>query len=53
MYNLIEYSESIRRFRQYYRDEPILNDNNVIIGFPANGNNSNLFKIKEKITENT
>ena len=36
---------------QYYRDESVLNDNNVIIGFPTNDNNSNLLKIKQKMTE--
>ena len=36
---------------QYYRDEPVLNDNNVIIGFPTIDNNSNLLKIKQKMTE--
>ena len=38
---------------QYYRDEPALNINNAIIDFPANNNNSSLFKFKEKITEQT
>ena len=38
---------------QYYRDEPALNINNAIIDFPANNNNSILFKFKEKITEQT
>ena len=38
--------------RQYYRDEALLDKNNNIIDFPANNNNSILFKFKE-ITEQT
>ena len=53
MYNLIEYidvywttSESLR---QYYRDEPALDDNNNIIDFPANNNNSILLRFKQQL----
>ena len=38
--------------RQYYRDEPLLAKSNNIIDFPANHNNSILFKFKQ-ITEQT
>ena len=37
---------------QYYRDEPILDDDNII-DFPDDKNNSILFKFKEKITGKT
>ena len=50
VYNLIEcrnaYSKTSGRLWQYYRDEPALNNNNNIIDFPANNNNSILFKFK-------
>ena len=36
---------------QCYRDESVLNDNKVIIDFPAKYNNSNLFKFKQEITD--
>ena len=50
MFNLIEYSSAYWKTSgslwQYYRDEPAIDDNNNIIGFPANNNNSNSFKFK-------
>ena len=56
MYNLTEYtdnySETSGCLWQFYRDEPALN-NNVIINFPADDNNSNSFKFKQKITGET
>ena len=40
MYNLIEYSDAYLKTSgslcQYYRDEPALENNGNIIGFPAN-----------------
>ena len=40
MYNLIEYSDNYSKIygnlRQYYRDEPSLNNNDVIDNFPGN-----------------
>ena len=57
MYNLIEYSDvfsaTLGRLRQCYRDEPALDNNNNIIDFPADNNNSILFKFKHQITEET
>ena len=54
MYNLLEYSDicskTLRRLWQYYRDEPVLNDTNVIIDFPVDDNNGNSYKFKQKIT---
>ena len=51
MYNLIEYSDNYSKIygnlRQYYRDEPSLNNNDVIDNFPGN---RALFKYKQKIT---
>ena len=35
---------------QYYRDEPALDDNSNITDFPADNNNSDSFKFKQKIT---
>ena len=35
---------------EYYRDEPALDNNNIIIDFPNNNNNSILFKFKQQIT---
>ena len=32
---------------QNYRDEPDLDNNNIIIDFPANNNNSTSFKFKK------
>ena len=57
IYNLTEYSdiysETSGSVQQYYRDEPALGNNNNIIDFPADNNNSALFKFKQKITEQT
>ena len=57
MYNLIEYSyaysETSGSLWQYYRDEPALDNNNNIIDFPANNNNSTSFKFKMKVTGQT
>ena len=57
MYNLIEcsypYSKASGSLWQYYRDEPALDANSNIIGFPANNNNSNPFKFKQQITGQT
>ena len=53
MYNLIEYSDNYSKTSgslwQYYRDEPRLNANGNIPGFPADNNNSPSFKFKTKI----
>ena len=44
----------IRRHRQYYRDEPAIENNNNINDFPTNNNNSkNSFKFKQQITGKT
>ena len=44
MYNLIEYSDVYSNTSgslwQYYRDEPALDNNNNLIDFSANNNNS-------------
>ena len=45
MYNLIEYGS----LWHDYRDEPYLNVNVAIADFPADNNNSALFKFKTKI----
>ena len=52
MYKLLEYSKNYFKTSgslwQYHRDEPALNNNDVIIGFLADNNNSILFKFKKK-----
>ena len=57
MYNLLEYSniqlKTSASLWQYYKDEPALNNAGTIIDFHAAGNNSDLFKFKEKITGQT
>ena len=57
MYNLLEYSDIYSKISgslwQYYRDESAIDSNNVIIDFPADDNNSILFKFKEKVTVQT
>ena len=57
MHNLIEYSDAItktlRSLWQYYRDEPAQDANGEIIEFPANNNNSALFKFIQKISGQT
>ena len=54
MCNLIEYSNSYLRTLgsswQYYKDEPALNNNGVIIDFPTDNNNIISFKFKQKVT---
>ena len=51
IYNLIEngyfYSKKSESLWQYFRDEPNLDNNNNITDFPANNNNSILFKFKQ------
>ena len=55
MYNLIEYctafSKTSTSLRQYYRDEGTKDTNDSVIDFPADNNNSDLFKFKQHITE--
>ena len=57
MHKLVEYSDIFLKASgnlwQYYSDEPALNNNDAIIEFPADNNNSVLFKFKEKITVKT
>ena len=57
MYNLIEYGNAYSKTSgtlwQYYRDEPAIYTNGNIIDFPANYNNSNSFKFKQRITGQT
>ena len=56
MYSLIEYSGTYLKMSgslwQYYGDEPTLN-NNVIIDFTADNNNSISFKFEQQITGQT
>ena len=56
-YNLIEYSDVYSNtsgsLQQYYKDEPVLNNNGNINNFPANNNNSTSFKFKQQITGQT
>ena len=53
MYNLVEYinvySKTSESLRQYYKDEPALNNKNII-DFLANNNTITLFKIKQEVT---
>ena len=53
MYNLIEYSNNHLKLYgvlwQYYRDEPFINNNGVIIDVTLDLDNA-LFKSKQKIT---
>ena len=55
MYNLIEssddYSKTSGSLWHYYRDEPYLNANGAIADFPADSNNSALFKFKKQQAE--
>ena len=39
--------------RKFYRDKPAIDNNNNIIDFPANKNNSISFKFKQQITRQT
>ena len=41
------YSKTSGSLWQYYKDEPPLDNNNSIIGFPADSNNSISFKFKQ------
>ena len=56
IYNLIEfsnnYSKTSRSLWQYYRNEPVLGNNDSIVDLP-NDNNSASFKFKQKITGQT
>ena len=57
IYNLIKYSDAFSktsgRSWQDYRGQPALDSNGNIIDFPANNNNSVLFKFKHQITGKT
>ena len=57
MYDLIEYSDTFTKtsgsLYQYYRDEPVLNNNVNIINFLDDDNNSISFKFKQQITGQT
>ena len=57
MYNLIEYSDTYSKTSgspcQFYRDEPALNNNDVLIDFPPDNNNSISFKLKQETTGET
>ena len=56
MYNLIEYSDNYSKTSgslwQYYRDEPCINNDGVVIDIP-NDRDSASFKSKQKITGQT
>ena len=56
-YSLIEYSnsylETSGRLWQYYIDQAVLQDNNVVIDFPADNDNSTSFKSKQQLTGQT
>ena len=56
MYDLIEYSDNYSKISgnlwQYYRDEPFINDNGVIIDVPDNPDSVS-FKSKQKTTSQT
>ena len=56
MFNLLEYSDNYLKTSgslwQYYRDEPFINDNGVIINVPDDPDNAS-FKYKQKITAQT
>ena len=47
------YSKPTGKLWKYYRDESALDDNNNIIGFSTNNNNSISFKFKRQITGRT
>ena len=57
MYNLTEYSNNYSKTSEslwkYYRDESALDNNVAIIDFPADNDNSALFKLKIKIAGRT
>ena len=57
MYNLMEDSDNYSKIPgslwQYDGDEPFLNNNGAIADFPADNNNSALFKFKTKVAGRT
>ena len=55
MYDLVSdnSSKTSESLRQYYRDEPFLDNNGAIADFPEGNNNSALFKFKAKMTDRT
>ena len=57
MYNLIKYNDAYSKTSwslwQYYGDEPALDNNNNVTDFPADNNNSIVFKFKQQITWQT
>ena len=54
IYNLMEQSDSYLKTRgslwQYYKDKPVLDNDDRVIDFLANNNNSISFKFKQQIT---
>ena len=54
MYNLIEYGDVYSKTSgilwQYYKQKAALDDKNNITDFPANNNNSVLFRVKKQTT---
>ena len=48
-----DYSKTSGSLWQCYRDEPALENNDNIIDFPANDNNSNSFNFKQQIRGQT
>ena len=54
MYNLIEYSDNYLKrsgsLWKYYRDEPSIDNANLIFDFTGANHNSKPFKYKQKIT---
>ena len=54
MYNLTKYSDNYTHVLwQNFRDEPVIDANDAITGFNATNATTDLFKIKEKITDKT
>ena len=55
--NLVEYSHTYSKtlgsLWEHYRDEPALNNSNVVIDFSADSNNNISFKLKQKIAGQT
>ena len=55
IYNLTEYSDNYSKTSgilwQYYRDEPFLNNNGAIAGFPPDNNKIFSYKFKTKIAD--
>ena len=49
----VKYSKASRSLSQYYRYEPALNNDDVIIGFPAYNSKSISFKFKQQMTRQT